>query len=1091
MKRALLFSAIILCFIMTTPVFPSDYADALPKWLKLLEKGNTQEKKLALRNLWPLEYPELRKDHSVFDPVIHALLKDREPSVREAAAHVLRQIGDYSKGCCKETKIVPALINALEDKNPRVRGEAALALGYYKDERAVEPLIKTLKDQDLWVGLNSVFSLGEVIPKAIGVSAAKSAQRVYGGKGFEIEKTVHPLIELLMIDTSDWRRKIVQQEAVIAIRKIGYCDPKVIAALARKSGDTYLRAEVIRTLGNFGSCAVSAKDIILKAMEDPDERVRRVAVDALSKLPIDPAAGLSTEDNGRKVELYTRMLNDPSAKIRSQAVEGLGHTRDVSAVELLLKALHDSHGEVRQMAIAALENFQDERILDAMIPLLVQNGFAENQAEKTFLSVAEKTKEGTVYIYRKNGFRYVVNRYEDIPKELSCYKRMLHPKAVGILVGKLASADEKLRLGILEVLGAFEDNRSETYLIRFLDDPSAQLRQRSISMLRVIGGTAVVSHLIEALSDKDRGVREAAARALGEFQDKRALEPLIKRLDDGDGTVRAAALNSLSGFDDPRELDIDIKLLKDESVFVRRTAVRNIMKRPDKRAVESLLPLLNDPDILVADMATKTLGVIGDPRFETTVRESISKIEYSVSEGHKDTNAMMPGRQKGMSAMWERDSRLIERTPSGVIISPKAYEARPVDKSTEQRQIEIVSISRPGTIDINPLIVRMKDKNPQLRREAADTLGDIGDRKATKHVIPLLKDENEYVRQAAARALGKIKDQEAVEPLLGALKDTDIDVTAFAIWALGEIGDSKAIEPISGLLWDEEEKIRERSFEALRKFEGSDARKTMVNVLMKRDPEWMLQRLVTLEGEGVILKTFEDPEGDNVKTVRNYIVHMASGHRFVSDIVKKTLINHKDRGLIISEMTHCIKGKKDVSTCISFLGDLNDQKGIPVLIEVLKNRTTVSQVEIIFTITALGKLGGNEDVASELLTILVDDNEGTGVKEHAARTLGKLGDKNAVDPLIRILQNKAENKDVRIGASVALGDIKDKRGVEPLINIIKDHNEPEWLRNSAAASLGNIGDERAISTLQDLLKDPSGYVRNAAQGALTKIKKAR
>ena len=115
-------------------------------------RGTKKEKKIALNNLWILKYPEYRKDSGVFDPVLRAL-KDKNPSVREAAASYLKHLGKLSEGCCKETEIVPSLIGALEDNHPRVREEASAALAYYKDGRAIQPLIKRLKDESPWVRL--------------------------------------------------------------------------------------------------------------------------------------------------------------------------------------------------------------------------------------------------------------------------------------------------------------------------------------------------------------------------------------------------------------------------------------------------------------------------------------------------------------------------------------------------------------------------------------------------------------------------------------------------------------------------------------------------------------------------------------------------------------------------------------------------------------------------------------------------------------------------------------------------------------------------------------------------------------------------
>ena len=398
------------------------------------------------------------------------------------------------------------------------------------------------------------------------------------------------------------------------------------------------------------------------------------------------------------------------------------------------------------------------------------------------------------------------------------------------------------------------------------------------------------------------------------------------------------------------------------------------------------------------------------------------------------------------------------------------------------------------TVDIKSKISALKDSNPKIRRETADNLGDIGDKKATAYLIPLLKDKDEYVRQATARALGKLKDKEAVAPLIDSLKDPDINVKAFSIWALGEIRDSRAIEPLLFSLGDGEEKIRDRGFDALRKFEDPAAKNGMVKALVNgaKNPsldkhiiaEGMLRKLISIEGGDVILKSLEDPEGNKAKSVRNYIKLMEANIHNLSDIAKKALTDYEGRTLVISELSAFIDNEEAPYTSIRLLGQFKDSRGLPILINVLKSKKTyVKSVAV----DAIGDLG-NKEAVGILLEMLVDNNEYAGTRDHAARALGKLGDVKAVNTLIEILSGKTEHKDVRIGAAVALSDLRDKRAVEPLIDVLNDNKADVWLRVAAVSSLGNIGDERAITPIQDALKDPSDYVRNAAQNALSKVK---
>ena len=78
------------------------------------------------------------------------------------------------------------------------------------------------------------------------------------------------------------------------------------------------------------------------------------------------------------------------------------------------------------------------------------------------------------------------------------------------------------------------------------------------------------------------------------------------------------------------------------------------------------------------------------------------------------------------------------------------------------------------------------------------------------------------------------------------------------------------------------------------------------------------------------------------------------------------------------------------------------------------------------------------------------------------RRLAKIGEPT-VPPLIRALTDK-DTGVVKLAAK-ALGDIGDRRAVEPLIQALKDQE----VADTVAWALGQLGDPRAIGPLADLL----------------------
>jgi HEAT repeat protein len=689
--------------------FPPDKEGYFEEWSEILRKGNSKEKVFALYNFPCVNCCKTDRDINVITLIINAL-NDSDPSVREEAISSLIRIRRFSEKCCKETNIVPGLVNALDDESALIRLEAAKALAYFKDKRAIDPLIKKLNDKDPWVRLNAVFSIGELGEKILTVSRAIGSPikenskmgseftatdsdkpqeiRYYAPKWGELggDKSIDSLIELLN-DDSDWRYKFIQQEVIITLRKMVASDRKIITVLMQKADDAYLRAEVIKTLGALN--AADAKDILLNATKDSDEKIRKLALEALSRLH---SNGMIKHEQisqkkqggiikGSELDSYIKSLQDPSAEVRAAAAEALGKIGDDKAIEPLIEALNDSNDIVKDNVIRALANYyRNERVLVSLVPLFG----SRNLAVKTFELISEKTCKERVYIYNRDGIRYVVKNRTEVPKGSDIIERLVHTTAVDNLINALDNPNPTVKLSVLQIFWKFEDTRIEKHLIKLLNDPSPLVRRRAISLIYNAGGDKVVPRIIEALKDNDNSVRTEAVRALGYIQDKRALDPLIGILNDDDDNVKAAALSSLINFDDPRVLDLSIALLKDKSVSVRRTAVLCIKKKPDIRALESLISLLNDSDWLVATSAAEVLGLIGDTRAVNPLIDALN------------------------------------------------------DKFSKNR---------------------MFGGDVELREKAAEALGNIGDEKAIESLKYVQKDSPVRVKNAAQKAMEKIKSK--------------------------------------------------------------------------------------------------------------------------------------------------------------------------------------------------------------------------------------------------------------------------------------------------------------------------------------------
>ncbi|MCS7227613.1 MAG: HEAT repeat domain-containing protein [Endomicrobia bacterium] len=99
------------------------------------------------------------------------------------------------------------------------------------------------------------------------------------------------------------------------------------------------------------------------------------------------------------------------------------------------------------------------------------------------------------------------------------------------------------------------------------------------------------------------------------------------------------------------------------------------------------------------------------------------------------------------------------------------------------------------------------NKDPYIRRQAAEQMGNLRDPRAVPYLRKLLKDENVFVRQTAVDSLGLLRTREVVDDLLNVIMtDKEPQVRQSAVVALGYIGmaDTKVITVLMDTLRKEE-----------------------------------------------------------------------------------------------------------------------------------------------------------------------------------------------------------------------------------------------------------------------------------------------
>lgn len=110
--------------------------------------------------------------------------------------------------------------------------------------------------------------------------------------------------------------------------------------------------------------------------------------------------------------------------------------------------------------------------------------------------------------------------------------------------------------------------------------------------------------------------------------------------------------------------------------------------------------------------------------------------------------------------------------------------------------------------DIRRLIADLRCPSWEIRRDAAEDLGEMALPEAIGHLARALKDPVGAVRFAAANALGRIGTVQAVGPLTACLDDAYFGVYTPVLEALGNLRHKRAVPYLIRFLRDPDPRVR-------------------------------------------------------------------------------------------------------------------------------------------------------------------------------------------------------------------------------------------------------------------------------------------
>ena len=670
-----------------------------------------------------------------------------------------------------------------------VRRDAAWRAGWLRDPRAVKLLVKAAKDMDAetvrqaltglrrmgWKGVVALEEDAADLLEAELLSADDRA-RVAVAEALEFvsgEKAL-PLLEKLLAD----KEYSVRSYAVAALGRMG--GEKALAFIEKMlaAPDETTRGLARSALMNRGG--EKAWTMLEQACADPDVGVRWGAVNALAN-----------KSGDRALPLIERALSDKNMQVRCSAARALGYVGGEKALALLEKAFADKDSSVRLAAAGGLGRVGGERALPLIAKLL-------DDKDCNYWSVADVL----VCAGGEKALPLLEKMLAD-DEIHSDSRRRAAVMALGHLGGEKALAlleksggSALVNAGGAQTLPLIEKDFANTILSSGIPTKwYSEARRNAVRALGRVGGERAMAWFEQACADPDEDVRQAAWSALIRAGGQQALPLMEKALTSQIVDVRRSAvavLDSVNGAPSDRGRIQDPAARKQD-----RAAMLDSVG--GEQALLLLEKALADPDRSVQLAAFGALSRLGGTKTLALQEKALPLLERALADPERLMGLNAAKLLAGLGgakalALLEKALPLLEEAQIATNYTVRG-EAMSVRASLGEKGI--------------PLIEKALGAEAfDVRRDAAQGLGNVSMEKALPLIAKALADPNARVRSAAffGFASRSRADMEKALPLLEkALADPDGLVRQCAIGELGRMGGEKARDLLLGRLAGEKD----------------------------------------------------------------------------------------------------------------------------------------------------------------------------------------------------------------------------------------------------------------------------------------------
>ena len=568
-------------------------------------------------------------------------------------------------------------------------------------------------------------------------------------------------------------------------------------------GPAALALALLPTLGVALQAAADDAAPKQAAAAPPDESPWEARKRVLAAMPGDASVLINVTDREmpaspdilglgkRGTQALARCLSDNvDGAIRHTCAMLLGRLGDRRALPALQAALEDWEAAVRAEAIEALAQIPDPSSLDPLLKLFKRQDEEPYNRQQILVTLGALSHPKAVAMLRQELRRKPGDDENDL--RATAFRALWmsrHLTARGTLEGDVASAlasdSEALVLAATEAAAELRSTRLTTRLTPLLEHPNAEIRNKAVYALGLIGDRSATRALLARLPHvRDARMLNNIAFAL-ERLDRSAFYASIRQvIEHKQAIIRLNAAFVLGDVKRPEGLPMLEKALSDPSDYVKTSAIVALGKLGTDKAIPPLERFVSAPNISIRQEAIYALHALSGGKRAAVIHDKLFLTKNPVVERRAAVELGKAGDARArdylLSCLEQRYCGVSEVEP---------YLRRDRSPAVGGRVLLAWARGHEGLTDIvaelrpqGTLPVAVSSVESALSRGATDEakyaidlLGDLKDPAVRPRLAGRLADADAWLRVHVAVALSRLGDRDADTRLLADLDNFAAD----------------------------------------------------------------------------------------------------------------------------------------------------------------------------------------------------------------------------------------------------------------------------------------------------------------------------